>query len=129
MKEIWKVYKIITCANQNYKKGDIIKVSNCGRVKCNNKIIELKPQQNGYKVLCRVPLHRIVAELFIPNPYNLPCVDHIDGNRLNNMAVGNKTNLRWVTYTENNNNPITRKKMSEAAKGKIPWNKKKEDLN
>ncbi|ANT45396.1 HNH endonuclease [Pectobacterium phage Khlen] len=43
------------------------------------------------------PLHRLVAEAFIPNPYNLPQVNHIDGNRLNNAAI----NLEWVSPSTN----------------------------
>lgn len=42
-------------------------------------------------------VHRIVAETFIPNPNNLPCVNHIDGDRANN----NVDNLEWVSYSEN----------------------------
>ena len=46
----------------------------------------------------KIPLHRLVAEAFIPNPYNKPTVDHKDGNRTNNSI----NNLRWATYSEQN---------------------------
>jgi hypothetical protein len=41
--------------------------------------------------------HRRLAQLFIPNPENKPCVNHKDGNRSNNDI----NNLEWVTYSEN----------------------------
>lgn len=48
-------------------------------------------------------VHRLVASYFIPNPENLCCVDHIDSDKTNNFV----DNLRWVTYSENQNNPIS----------------------
>lgn len=51
--------------------------------------------KDGHKSTHRV--HVLVAEHFIPNPNNLPLVNHIDGNKQN----PNHTNLEWATYSEN----------------------------
>lgn len=42
-------------------------------------------------------IHRLLAKTFIPNPLNKKCINHIDGNKLNN----NLGNLEWVTHEEN----------------------------
>lgn len=98
-----------------YHKGPKVtwEVSNYGNVKRNNEPYQPKIHC-GYYYFGNTLLHRAVAELFIPNPDNKPCVDHIDTNKLNNRA----DNLRWVTYSENNLNPITRKRISEVQKGR-----------
>lgn len=62
----------------------------------------------------RFLVHRIVAFAFIPNPNNRTEIDHIDGNGLNNVV----SNLRWCTHSENNMNPIARKRQSESHLGK-----------
>lgn len=92
------------------------KISNCGRVFSVKKGDVLFPNQkkdylsvalckNGHKK--RFLIHRLVAEAFIPNPENKPCVDHINTVRFDNRVE----NLRWVTHSENRNNPITYKKL------------------
>ena len=93
-------------------KGVILKsyISNSGYL-----LVGLYKQQRCYKKL----VHRLVAEAFIPNPENKPCVDHINTIRTDDTVCLNedgsinyeKTNLRWTTRKENINNPLTKTKM------------------
>lgn len=68
--------------------------------------IELKQSQHkGYRRVClshenkrqHYPVHRLVAEAFIPNPEVKPFVNHLDGNKQNNIVK----NLEWCTASEN----------------------------
>ena len=133
-----EVWKEISGYNERYE------VSNYGRVRSNDMIVNgrlqnchnkkgriLKPHtdKEGYKgvVLCvnqkrkTFRLHRLVEAAFIPNPDNLPEIDHIDGDRANNRA----DNLRWSTRKQNANNPITRKRVAVSKIGERNPNYKK----
>ena len=67
--------------------------------------IKLRPNTSGYASFTagrkgrriNVTIHRLVAESFLPNPNNLPEVDHKDSNRMN----ASLDNLEWVSHAEN----------------------------
>lgn len=73
--------------------------------------------KKGYRVVTyqgkKYKVHRLVAEVYLPNPDGKSCIDHINTNRSDNRVE----NLRWVTQKENNNNPMSRKNLSESLKG------------
>jgi len=83
-------------------------ISNHGRVwSCKLKrVLESPISKDGYyriglwrnQVCKKFFVHRLVANAFIPNPDNKPVINHLDGNKLNNLY----TNLDWDTVAGNN---------------------------
>lgn len=104
----------------------IIYTNNNGYIKQNSFI---KKQQKHYRGYLTVSLkkngkiykkyvHRLVAETFIPNPNNLPQINHKDENKKNNCV----DNLEWCDNIYNMNYGSRLKQLSESLKGNIPHN-------
>ena len=54
-------------------------------------------------------VHRLVAEAFLPPPQSGQTqVNHIDGDKHNNVVHGDACNLEWCTPKQNSNNPNTK---------------------
>lgn len=111
--EIWKPIKDYETRYQ---------ISNMGNIKSfyRGKETLLKPQLNNTSPylmiglfknnkLKRYLIHRLVAQHFIPNPDNLPEVNHKDENKYNNCA----DNLEWCTHKYNTNYGTRGDKISE----------------
>lgn len=118
MQEIWKDIK-------GYE--GLYQVSNLGRIKSlprklkiynqygftnkysctREKILKLQQDRHGYLRVCLskyknkklLQVHRLVAQAFIPNTNDLPCVNHKNENKSDNHV----DNLEWCTYKYNTN--------------------------
>jgi hypothetical protein len=102
MKEVWKDIKGF---------ARLYEVSNLGRVR-NKKtrlILKLIYVSYTYRIIIKttnINVAKIVAQHFIPNPYNYTNVIHIDGNK-GNLKV---SNLKWGTDSQAKSNSYRLKK-------------------
>lgn len=119
MDKIKKMYKIINILNREYilySTGEIFDVEvGVFRKAHKNSRGYMDYTFSGDGIQSIITVHRLIAEAFIPNPKNKPCIDHIntvkDDNRIEN--------LRWCTQQENMNNPITYERVNNAKKKSI----------
>ena len=65
-------------------------------------------RKNGENKTCYV--HRLVAQTFIPNPDNLPEVNHIDEDKTNNRV----DNLEWKWHKDNINHGTHNERSAKA---------------
>ena len=119
---------------------DKYQVSNLGRMinlnyRRTGKAKLMEPYEKGRKYLQVylskkgkkdwIYVHQLVAETFLPNPLNKPCINHkIEGNegKKINMVFFNedgtvdeeKSTIEWATYEENNNYGTVRERISDA---------------
>lgn len=103
MEEIWKevlgyegLYEVSNLGNirsLNYNRKGY--VQNLLQHKNNNGYLTVMLTLHGKQK--RLLVHRLVAEAFIPNPFDLPCVNHLDESFTNNRA----NNLEWCTQRYN----------------------------
>lgn len=111
----------------------IYQISDKGRVKSllkKERFLKGHPNNNGYlRVVLKGKnhfIHRLVAEAFVKNKHDSPCVNHIDNNPLNNHY----SNLEWCTHKENmaHAQQQGRMKMSEERKNKIRLKSKRKKI-
>lgn len=107
-------------------------VSDSGQVQSRRRLSPLKPKidRYGYEAVTLsvngkshyVTVHRLVAQAFVPNPYNLPTVNHINECKTDNRAV----NLEWMSVVDNDNHGTRNERMADT-KCRLPVEQLSED--
>ena len=101
------------------RKGKLLKCDTNGRYK----LVRLYNTSKGKDIALLV--HRLVAQAFIPNPDNLPCVNHKDENPGNNDF----RNLEWCTQQYNQNYGTINQRRSKSLSGENNGMYGKEPVN
>ena len=109
-----------------YENGDIENANNNNKLKpypSSGGYLYIIISRNNGKRRHHIRVHRLVAQAFIPNPNKYKCVNHIDGNKLNNNA----NNLEWCTHSQNIKHGF--KNNLYKSRGSIPTKVNQYDLN
>ena len=122
MTEVWKDIKGYEGKYQVSNLGNVKSLTrkNTRGITVNGRIMKQETTKLGYKRVQFINgsrknkshklVHKLVAEAFIPNPNNYPCINHKDENKKNNFVFINpygpvdfeKSNLEWCDHQYNN---------------------------
>lgn len=124
--EVWKdvkgyegIYKVsnlgnVKSLNYNHSKKEKI-LKPCSVCKNYQQVILVKDKTRKHKLV-----HRLVAEAFIDNANNYPCVNHKDENPSNNCV----DNLEWCTEKYNTNYGKCKEKIGKSNTNHVSFSKK-----
>ena len=99
MEELWKTI-------EDYSDFEVSSLARIRRISTGKILKQLIGKTGYYQVVVSLgqrgkvklfKIHREVGKLFVPNPDNKPVINHLDGDKLNNLPC----NLEWATYSEN----------------------------